>query len=78
MAELIAIDPEPASASVVDYLEHLIERARLGQFSSIAAAYVYRDGTTGSGYSDQHNLATMVGSIEALKVKLLRDMTDGD
>jgi hypothetical protein len=78
MANLIAIDPEPISASIVDYLENLIERARAGQFSAVAAAYVYRDGSTGSGYSDQHNLATMVGSVEALKVKLVRDTTDGD
>jgi len=76
VADLVAIDAEPVGASVVAYLESLLERARAGEFSAIAAAYVYRDGSTSSGYSDQHNLATMVGSVEALKVKLVRDMLE--
>jgi hypothetical protein len=76
--DLRAIDVEPVSASVLAYLEDLTERARAGEFSTIAVAYVYRDGSTGSGHSDAHNLAAIVGAVEALKTKLIRDMIDGD
>ena len=74
MPDLHVIDPTPVDAAVVDYLEHLLARAREGRYSAIAVAFVYRDGSTGSGYSRQHSLATMVGGVEALKTKLIREM----
>lgn len=78
MPSLIAIDAEPANASVITYLESLLERARAGEFSAIAAAYVYRDGSTGSGTSDIPSLAALTGSVAALQGKLVADMIDGD
>ncbi len=76
LADLIAIDPEPVGADVVAYLEHQLARAREGTLSAIAVAYVYRDGTTGSGFSRQHNLAAMTGAVTALQAKLVADMIE--
>lgn len=74
MPDLIPIDPEPANASVIAYLEHTLSRAREGQFSSIAIAWVYRDGTTGSGTSDVPSLPALTGAVAALQGKLVADM----
>lgn len=76
MAELEVIDAEPPAQGVVEYLEKQLERAKSGDFSAIAMAVVYRDGSTGSGYSQLHNTATMVGSVRALEAKLVREMLD--
>lgn len=74
MADLIVIEPEPANPGVAEYLEKLLARARDGEFSAIAVAYVYRDNTTGSGFSDQHSLPTMIGSVAGLQAKLIAEM----
>jgi hypothetical protein len=74
VADLRVIDATPADATVIAYLEHLLDRARAGEFSAVAVAYVYRDGRTGSGHSDQHSLPTMVGSVACLQAKLIADM----
>lgn len=76
MTELRVINAEPVDQAVVEYAEHILARAKTGEFSAIAFAYVYRDGTTGSGFSPQHNLATSVGAVACLKAKLLREMLD--
>ena len=77
MTGLVAIDAEPANASVVAYLEEVLQRAREGQFSSIAVAWVYRDGSTGSGTSDVPSLPALTGSVAALQGKLVAEMIDG-
>lgn len=74
MPDLHVIDAEPVDESVVTYLEHVLEQAKEGRYSAVAIAYVYRDGSTGSGFSRQHSLATMVGGVEAMKAKLLKEM----
>lgn len=71
MAELTVIEREPISASVIAYLEKLLGEARNGELSAIAVTKVYRDGTTGSGWSDLPALATMVGAVAILQVKLV-------
>lgn len=74
MVELRAIDPAPPGKEVSEYLDHVREKVRRGNVSAIAVAFVYRDGSTGSGHSALPNTATMVGSVEALKAKLIRSM----
>lgn len=76
MADLRVIDPEPVGHDAQKYLEHVAEKIAGGEVSAIAVAFVYRDGSTGSGYSTLSNTATMVGSVEALKQKLIRSMLD--
>lgn len=77
MADLHVIEPEPVGEAVLAYLGHVLEKAQQGHVSAVAVAFVYRDGTTGSGYSALPNTATMVGAVDALKAKLIRDMLDG-
>lgn len=76
MANLLTLDPEPANASVIAYLEHVLSRAHEGEFSSIAIAWVYRDGSTGSGMSDIPSLAALTGAVAALQGKLVADMIE--
>lgn len=74
--DLRVIDSVPADKSVTDYLEHVAAKIAEGNVSAIAVAFVYRDGSTGSGYSEQPNSATMVGAVEALKAKLVGNMLE--
>lgn len=71
MLDLTVIESEPAGAGIVEYLETLLEQAQAGALSSIAVAKVYRDGTTGSGWSELPSLATMIGAVTILQSKLV-------
>lgn len=66
MAELTAIDPEPIGESVVAKLEHVLAKAKAGELSSVAIAYVYRDGSIGRNWSDLPSYPTMLGSLARL------------
>lgn len=74
MADLTVIDAEPVGEDVVAYLEDLLCRARAGEFSSIAVAFVYRDGSTGSGNSSAPSLAALLGAVAGLQHKLAEDL----
>lgn len=79
MAELRVLDSDPpVAASVIEHLEMLLDRARNDELSAVAIAIVYRDGTTDQHHSEQHNLATMAGSVAALHTKLIRRILDSD
>lgn len=72
---LRVIDAEPAGSDIVERLEELLGEARAGKLSSLAFAVVYRDGSTGNGHSVLASIATMIGSVEALKFELLKMLT---
>lgn len=69
-AELIALDPEPVAADVIDTLERMLERARAGEISSVAIAAVYRDGATTSTWSAQPSFATLLGAVHHMAFRL--------
>lgn len=73
MPDLTVITPHPAGQGIVAYLEQLLEQARAGELSAIAVAKVYRDGTTGSGWSEVPALAAMIGAVTTLQAKLVED-----
>lgn len=77
MVDLVAIDPEPAGTDVIATLERAMEKARAGELSSVAVAFVYRDGCTGHVWSLLPSFGTMIGSVARLLHKLNADM-DGD
>lgn len=77
MADLVAIDPEPVGKDAVVYLEHLLKKARAGKLSCVAVAYVYRDGSTGSGWSQSQNLASIIGAVSGLHGKLVKELING-
>ena len=63
VAELIPIDAEPEGDGIVKALERALERARAGDFSSVAIVWVKRDGSTGNSRSALPNHATMIGAL---------------
>ena len=75
-AELRVIHAEPVADDIVDFLEGAIEKARAGEFSSVAIATVSRDGSAGNGWSRIPSYAAMLGSISRLQNKVLREMDD--
>lgn len=76
MADLRVIDSAPVNAGVVDFLEGVLAKAKDDELSAVAVALVYRDGSTGSGWSTPHSLSSIVGAVEAMKAKLVRDMIE--
>lgn len=70
-ADIRVISCAPEGIGVVELLEQMLERAREGEFSSVALAYVDRDGVTGSGWSKLHGTATMIGALEFTKASMI-------
>lgn len=76
MADLHVVDPPRPDQSVLAYLEDLLARAKEGEFSMIAVAYVHPDFSTGHGHSALSSNATMVGAIMSLQHDLCRTMLE--
>ena len=72
MAELVQLDAEPIGSDVIEKLEEVLTAARDGKISSVAFAVVYRDGTTGRGWSKPPSLSLLIGSIARLEAALIR------
>ncbi|RDC59804.1 hypothetical protein HME9302_00025 [Alteripontixanthobacter maritimus] len=73
-AELHKLDCEPPTEGITELLEDMIEQNEAGKLSSLAFSVVYRDGTTGSGHSFMPSVSTMIGGVELLKEKLIRQV----
>lgn len=73
MPDLTVIDAEPLGVDVIATLERALERAKAGEFSSIAVAYVYRDGSVGCIWSTMPSVPAMLGSVSLLAHKLNLD-----
>lgn len=72
-AELFAIDAEPApDSSVVERLEYVLELARKGEVSSVAVAFVLRDGRVNCAWSKAPSQALLLGAISRLKHRFNR------
>lgn len=70
MSNLRVIEPEGIGNSVIDALENTLELAKQGRLSSVAIAYVQRDGTTGQTVSDMPHQAAQIGSVAILLAHL--------
>lgn len=75
-AELREITCEPPGEDIVPLLESLIERAKAGELSSLAVAYVNREGCTAQEWSPAPSLATLLGSVAALQHRLIERLID--
>ncbi|PTR05676.1 MULTISPECIES: hypothetical protein [unclassified Novosphingobium] len=75
-AELHVIPCEPRGDDIRRALLDILVLARRGELSSVAIAYVDRDGCTGCAYSEAPSRATQVGSVEAMKHRLLQVWLD--
>lgn len=72
--KLRQIDSEPVSSTVVEYIEQVLEMAKKGELSSVAMAYVFRDGATGTGFSAAPTRGTLIGAVSILHHKLVRSV----
>lgn len=70
-ADLKVIDAEPLGAGVKERLEHVMELASKGEISSLAIAWVNRDGSPGWRWSHAPNTSTLIGAIERLKIDMI-------
>jgi len=78
MADLIAIHAEPEGEDIIEQLESWLALARDGKLSSVAVAVVYRDGSTGDGFSKIHSLGTQIGAVAVLQSRLISLITRKD
>jgi hypothetical protein len=74
MPDLRVFEAEPLGTDIIETLEAVLERARAGEFSSIAIAYVYRDGCIGSRSSSAPSRPLLLGSVARLSYLLAQDM----
>lgn len=74
MSKLHVITAEPdGSKSVIERLEETLEKAKVGELSSVAIAVVYRDGCTSRCWSDAPSMATLIGSVGMMHHLMMRD-----
>jgi hypothetical protein len=57
--------------STVDKLEEALELAKSGELSSVAIAFVYRDGHSGARWSYAPSLSCLIGAIARLQHEIL-------
>jgi hypothetical protein len=69
--KLHAIDAEPATSDTVRTLEAVLEQARAGELSSVAVAYVFRDGSSGSEWSEAPSFSCLVGAITRMQFAIM-------
>lgn len=70
MADLVALDAEPAAADVIVTLEAALDQARSGDLSSVSLAYAHRDGAVSCAWSELPSRPAMLGSISRLAHKI--------
>lgn len=75
MAELTVLEPEPVGEGIVETLEEVLERAKAGEVSSVAIAYVLRDGAVCSTWSAPPCFGTLLGAVHRLahRMNLTKD-----
>lgn len=66
------VTAEPPGREVVEQLEKALERARRGEISSIAIAFVDREGICVTGWSTPPSMGLLVGATSALLDRLHR------
>ena len=71
-AELHVLDAEPVGPDIIERLEEVLEVAREGKLSSVAMAFVWRDGTCGHVWSSSPSLSCLVGAVARMQNKLIR------
>jgi hypothetical protein len=69
---LTVIEAEPIGEDVIEKLSEVLSDAKRGELSSVAIAFVYRDGETGAVWSKAASAGLLVGAIARLAWKLNR------
>jgi hypothetical protein len=74
VTDLSVIDCEPPNLGTIEALERMLDLARAGDLSSVAIAFVRRDGCTGNDFSDPPSRATLIGAVAMLQAELIAGM----
>ena len=67
------IPSQPPGKDVVEKLEDVLERARLGEFSAVCIVTIDREGRTASARSSLPNISTMVGGLLRAANRIMDD-----
>ncbi len=67
-------DVKEASPDILDLLAKAQQRAEAGKTVALGLVEVYSDGTIGTGYVNEGHLFTMIGAVEVMKARLLREV----
>lgn len=72
----LRVVPRAATANkyAIEALENMLARAREGEVIGVAVAAVLADGSTATCYEKGENIATLLGSVQRLNVRLLGHM----
>jgi hypothetical protein len=70
VSNLRVIKPEGIGSSVIEALENTLAMAKEGRLSSVAIAYVERDGSTGQTISDMPHQAAQIGATAIMLTHL--------
>jgi hypothetical protein len=77
MAPLSVINAEPPAQDVIATLERALVLARAGDLSSVALAFVHRDGAVSAEWSALPSRPAMLGAISRLAHKTNLDADEG-
>lgn len=72
MGKLHVIDAEPLGTGIVEHLEDALQMAREGKLSSVGLAVVYRDGSTGTSWSELPSIGLLIAATTRLQNRLLK------
>lgn len=70
MTELATIEPEGVSPDLIPTIEAVLAKARAGEVSSVAIAFVYRDGSTQTTWSSPPSFFTLLGAVHHLAFRM--------
>ena len=75
MPDLRVIQPEGVSPDLVERIEEVLAKARAGELSSVALAYVYRDGAIGRSWSTPPCFGALLGAVTRLahRMNIVKD-----
>lgn len=76
MTEAVTLVPRGDAQSLVGVLTEYIQRAKVGEFETMVAAFLCKDGSVETVVLPTEHLHAAVGALERLKHDILNDARD--
>lgn len=73
MADAVPLVPKGDAQGLVGVLTEFLQRAKVGEFDTMIAAFLTKDGSVETVILPTDQLHAAIGAIERLKFDLLRD-----
>jgi hypothetical protein len=74
VSDLRVLTAEPQGAGIVEHLEAVLAQAKAGSISSVAIAFVHRDGAVDGVWSAPPSVGLLLGAISRLGHRLHLEM----